>query len=266
MCSPTHRHKFSHVLVGMEVWYVVLTFLVIILLGLRSRVSYVSEISRDDFDSYVINLKTNKDRRDYISSEYNKSDLVSKPFVLVEAVDGRTGDIKEFVTQRVREGLQKIEETGKRVSHDHLTRGMVGCYLSHLKVLEMIKSSSKPYGLVLEDDASFPEDVYTKHIKNALLTMPEDWDVILLGRWPLEEMNEKTYVKVNKFWGTHGYLVNRQGAEKIIKHGGAPIDDQIDGAMGALARQGVLKIYAPYRNVIRVNTGLQSQVQMNVSN
>lgn len=249
----------------MEVWYVVLIFLIIILIGLRSRVSYAPEISRDDFDSYVINLKMNKDRRDYISSEYNKSDLVSKPFVLVEAVDGRAEDIINLVTQRVREGLQKIEDTGKRLSHDHLTRGMVGCYLSHLKVLEMIKSSSKPYGLVLEDDASFPEDVYTKHIKNALLTMPEDWDVILLGRWPLEETNENKYVKVNRFWGTHGYLVNRQGAEKIIKHGGVPIDDQIDGTMGKLARQGILKIYAPYINVISVNTDLQSQIQMNVS-
>ena len=28
---------------------------------------------------------------------------------------------------------------------------------------------------------------------------------------------------------------------------------------------GILKIYAPYRNVIRVNTGMQSQVQMAVS-
>jgi GR25 family glycosyltransferase involved in LPS biosynthesis len=185
--------------------------------------------------------------------------------VLVDAVDGRVEDIRGFVTERVREGLQKIEETGKRLSHDHLTRGMVGCYLSHLKVLEMIKSGSKPYGLVLEDDALFPEDVYTKHIKNALMDMPEDWDVILLGRWPLEEKNENKYVKVNKFWGTHGYLVNRQGADKITRYGGAPIDDQIDGVMGKLSREGILKIYAPYRNVIRVNTGMQSQVQMAVS-
>jgi len=243
----------------------VLTFLVIILLGLRSRVSYASEISRSDFDCYVINLKSNRDRLNHISSVYKDSDLAQEPFVLVEAVDGKAIDPKDFVTPRVWEGVQQIDKTGKRSSHDHLTRGMVGCYLSHLKVLEMIKSSNRPYGFVLEDDASFPDDVYTKHIRNALLTMPEDWDVILLGRWPLEETNEINFVKVNKFWGTHGYLINRKGAEKIIQYGGVPIDDQIDGAMGKLARDDILKIYSPYRNIIGVNTRLHSQVQMNVS-
>jgi len=249
----------------MEVWYLVLTFLVIILLGLRTRMSYASEISRRDFDCYVINLKSNKDRLNHISSIYNVSDLASDPFVLVEAVDGKVTDVKNFVTQRVWDGIQQTDKTGKRTSHDHLTRGMIGCYLSHLKVLEMIQDSSKPYGLVLEDDAVFSSDIYSSSIKSVLTNMPEDWDVILLGRWPLDEKNEINYVKVNRFWGTHGYLINKKGASKIIENGGIPIDDQIDGVMGKLAREDVLKIYAPYTSSIQVNTSLYSQVQMNVS-
>ena len=242
-----------------------LIFVVIFLLVIRKQVGYVPEISRSDFDCYVINVKTNKSRLDYISSMYNDSDLSTEPFILIDAVDGKVADIKNSVTPRIWEGIEQIDKTGKRSDHGHLTRGMVGCYLSHLKVLEMIQASNKPYGLVLEDDAMFPKDILDKNIKDVQESIPEDWDVILLGRWPLKEAIEKNYVRVRKFWGTHGYLVNKKGAKKIIEQGGIPIDDQIDGDMGKLAREGVLQIYAPYTNVITVNIQLPSQVQMDVS-
>lgn len=179
-------------------------------------------------------------------------------------MDGSSINPKNYVTEEIYNGITFLDKFKKRVDDAQLTRGMIGCYLSHLKVYDMIKKSGKPYGFILEDDAVFPESIFRSEMKDALNSVPSDWDIILLGRWPLEEERLKNCVKVEKFFGTHGYLINQKGIEKMEKFGSYPIEDQIDGVMGTLARAGVLNIYAPHKNIISVNTSLNSDVQMAV--
>lgn len=249
----------------MKVWYVVLAFLVCILLLIRSRVSYTPELSRSDYECYVINLERNVERLGHISKEYKETDLSSEPFTRVEAVDGKSIDVRPHVTERVLKGIQLLDSSGKRTAHDQLTRGMIGCYLSHLKVYETFQKSSRPYALVLEDDATLPKDIHERVIQSIQDVIPDDWDIILLGRWAREETREKTHVKVHSFWGTQGYLINKKGLSKMQTHGNTPIDDQIDGVMGKLSRENVLNVYAPIENFIKVNTAMPSDVQMNVT-
>ena len=216
------------------------------------------------FECYIINLKRNHERLQHITNIYSKSDLNTEPYILVEAIDGSSINPKEYVTEEIYDGITFLDKFKKRVDDAQLTRGMIGCYLSHLKVFDLIKTSGKPYGMILEDDATFPEDIFTTKINDALNAVPSDWDIILLGRWPREEKRLKNYVKVERFFGTHGYLINQKGIEKMQKFGSYPIEDQIDGVMGTLARTGVLNIYAPHENIIYVNTSLNSDVQMAV--
>ena len=227
--------------------------------------SYTPELSRSDYECYVINLERNAERLGHISKEYKETDLSSEPFTRVEAVDGESIDVRPHVTDRVLKGIQLLDSSGKRTNHGQLTRGMIGCYLSHLKVYEVFQKSSRPYALVLEDDATLPKDIHERVIQTVQDDIPDDWDIILLGRWAREESREKTHVKVHRFWGTQGYLINKKGLSKMQTYGNTPIDDQIDGVMGRLSRENVLNVYAPIENFIKVNTAMPSDVQMNVT-
>lgn len=249
----------------MKVVYFVLAFLVCLLLILRKRVAYTPEMKRNDYDCYVINLARKPDRLAHISSVYSKSDVSSEPFTRVEAVDGKETNLRPYVTESILKGIQDIDETGRRTRHDQLTRGMIGCYLSHLKVYNIFKQSSKPYALILEDDAMFPTDLHDRVIRTIQDDVPDDWDVILLGRWAIEETREKTHVKVHKFWGTQGYIINKKGLSKMQTYRNVPIDDQIDAIMGKLSRENILKVYAPIENFIKVDGAIPSDVQMNVT-
>jgi len=240
-----------------------LTILVIILIYIIFQKS-LSKFSLDtDFDRYIINLKRNTERLNYISNLYSKSDLNSVPYIHFEAVDGTSLDLKGYVTEDVYNGIIKIDNDKKRVDASQLTRGMIGCYLSHLRIYEIIKKSDKPYALILEDDGILPNDILAK-INDLLNSVPSDWDIILIGRWNQEEKPLEKCVKVERFYGTHCYVINRRGIEKMEKFGSYPINDQIDAVMSKLARDGVMNIYAPHKNIVPINTDLNTDVQMRI--
>jgi GR25 family glycosyltransferase involved in LPS biosynthesis len=222
-------------------------------------------IERDDFDCYVINMKKNKDRLDYIQNIYNLSDLNTVKLIRIEAVNGKDINIEPYVTQHVYKGIQGIERTNQRHHHSQITRGAIGCYLSHLKLYDLIQKSEKPYALVLEDDAKFNPDIYKSGIQNILNDMPEDWDIILLGRMQHDVINKEKYLIVQRFWGTWGYLISQKGIKNMLKYGNIPIDDQIDAVMGKLSREGKLKIYAPFHEFITMNNSFQSEIQMHIT-
>ena len=222
-------------------------------------------IKREDFDCYIINLKKNTERMGYINELYNKSDLSSEPYIRIEAVNGKEIDVKPYVTERVYNGILDIDKTGERKYHSQITRGAIGCYLSHLDIYNQFKTSKKPYALIIEDDAWLNENIYESGIKNILNNIPNNWDIILLGRIELEAVNKQHYLVMNKFWGTHGYLINKSGVSKMLELANIPIDDQIDGVMSKLSQEGKLNIYAPLNIHISSNTDLGSEIQMMIT-
>jgi hypothetical protein len=44
--------------------------------------------------------------------------------------------------------------------------------------------------------------------------IPSNWDIILLGRINIETDTKDKYLIMHKFWGTHGYLITKNGASK----------------------------------------------------
>ena len=58
--------------------------------------------------------------------------------------------------------------------------GMIGCWLSHLKVWKKVVDENLPYAIVLEDDTIFPEN-YSNKINGLLPLIPENADIVLLG-------------------------------------------------------------------------------------
>ena len=176
-----------------------------------------------DVHIYIVNLKKDTQRKEIMQKQLDKYDF---SYEFVEAVDGSKLDVEQ---------LKKEDKI--RLYGDQLKRGEYGCYLSHLNIYKMFLSSTYKYCIVLEDDAKLVDD-FDKHIKLLLSEMNSipnnDIDIIYLiedkhcSRWFHDDCNKtfETKIKLTNVkkishigYHTHGYLITKSGAEKLIKYG-----------------------------------------------
>lgn len=211
-----------------------------------------------DIDAYVINLPRRSDRLAQFKEKYYNSELATNNLVIVEAIDGSNlNNIDGFTP----ESTQKIIKTGKRKSHDELTPGMIGCYLSHYKTYQEFLDSGKPYAFIFEDDS----EIIPK-FGDALNNLPQDWDIVMFGVQSCMDcpIFDSKFKRLHDFYGAGGYLINRQGAMKIIQNKEDPIAHQIDLLMAKLCKEGKMNIYSVKNNL--VNTAhMGTDVQMGLS-
>ncbi|GLP95587.1 glycosyltransferase family 25 protein [Paraferrimonas sedimenticola] len=112
--------------------------------------------------------------------------------------------------------------------HRELSRGEIGCYLSHRKAWQTIVDRQLPYALVLEDDFEVIGNVDKAFEAIEKLDASEQsWDCIKLAtyrhrerkvlyRQPLENMELVTFAKVPA--GTCAQVVSLEGAKQLLKH------------------------------------------------
>ena len=145
---------------------------------------------RDVFDVYLVSLPKDTERRQKMGllPDYTYS------------VNGLELDI------------DKLKHNNILSEESTLTKGEIGCYLSHTQLLNKALMSEKMV-LILEDDAKIEADTFTK-IKNILNepSLPTDWDILFLGYNYFEEYT--TFRHVNYMHGAHAYLVNTRHITK----------------------------------------------------
>jgi GR25 family glycosyltransferase involved in LPS biosynthesis len=154
------------------------------------------------FDVYIINLERDKERYKYVCKQLR--DIGITYYKRWEATNGFSIDPKEMISHGVHELLIK---QGK---------GLAGCAMSHILLWEHIAKYKSGWTLILEDDCHFHPDFmklfpeYWKHI-------PKDAKIIFpgYGNTPRDihhpVLNQQTLC-------THGYMVNWESAEYLLKH------------------------------------------------
>lgn len=217
--------------------------------------------------AWVINLAKNKDRLDKFSYFYTTSDLNDRvPLDRFDAIYGKELDIQKYITPTAYSVLLQNEKNKYRTKHYQLTRGAVGCYLSHMALFEkLLEDPSVEYYLIFEDDAIVMSTVYNRILK-ALNTAPSNWDMIVLS--PIMEVSKKKgrlFNKFETFWGLTGYIVNKKGAKKLVdEFKSRPISMQIDSKMSLMIMQGKLHVYGYKEKVLWHNKTSGTDIQMPV--
>jgi GR25 family glycosyltransferase involved in LPS biosynthesis len=132
----------------------------------------------------------------------------------------------------------------------NLTRGQVACHLSHCGVLSNFLENKKATScLVFEDDISYPDKnlVSDKHFKKIFKELPDDWDVLYLGRcWDscLKDKPVSPYiVKCFKPLCRHAIAFSRRGAEKVLELTLPMSRNPGDQMIRSLITSGVLNAY-----------------------
>lgn len=211
----------------------------------------------------VINLPRNEDRLIHFKKQYKESDLSSLPLQVFSAVDGKKIEVKEYVTKDSYKQILETEKTGYRLKHKDLTRGAVGCYLSHIGIYnQLLNDPEYEYYIVFEDDAMFNSDIL-KYISYIMSKAPNDWELILLGRIRCQcEKVSAVFERARYFWGTFGYVINKEGARKFVDHyEKTGIDMQIDSAMSKLSQQDRLIVYGVSRDIVSQDSRYVSNIQ-----
>jgi len=152
-----------------------------------------------------------------------------------------------------------------------LSKGEIGCTLSHLQIFNKIINNNLEYALILEDDAYFDEKLL--FFLNNFNGFLEDWDCILLGYYIgkddlhykikfMDEIKSGNFIyrkSLDLLHGTHGYIVSKKGAEKLLKYN-SKITLPIDSYTGNPKLINQFCVYPPIINVnkqLDINTELE---------
>ena len=169
----------------------------------------------------VINMDVDVDRLDHMREQLARLDLSWKRFPAIVGCNLPTN----------------LRAVFPSVNEGPLTAGEIGCYASHLQVLEMIAAAEEgDVFCVMEDDLKLSKELADlfKNIKK----LPSDWEIIRLSNSPksgwLKRANLNGVGDVVSYWRiptlAGAYLINRSGARKILAKPGKrlrAIDDDL---------------------------------------
>jgi GR25 family glycosyltransferase involved in LPS biosynthesis len=217
------------------------------------------------FDCYVINMPHDSVRMGTFLDSFNKSDL-SKTHSIIrhDATVGRNVPLVEHVTPKALGEILRAERNGYRQKHYELTRGGVGCWLSHVGLWKRALNTNTDAILVFEDDAII-SPVMRSTLEN--VHVPDDWDICLLGFFctSCQRMSCLNMFSVQRFFGTHCYMIRRRSIPKILAHPRLRrVAKQIDSSLSDMIRDGDLKVYALGRRAAWQNSNHPTTIQMHL--
>ncbi|XP_075434672.1 inactive glycosyltransferase 25 family member 3 isoform X2 [Ascaphus truei] len=166
---------------------------------------------------FLISLLRRPDRRERMLRSLYEQEISCR---VLDAVDGsalNSSDIKRL-------GVSLLPGYFDPFSGRTLTKGEVGCFLSHFHIWEQIAERQLDVTLVFEDDVRFQsffkrkmirlmEDVRSAHL---------DWDLIYIGRKQVTSDpeppvdNVRSLVHADYSYWTLCYVISLQGAQKLL--------------------------------------------------
>ncbi|XP_028301196.1 procollagen galactosyltransferase 2 [Gouania willdenowi] len=181
--------------------------------------SLPSPVSKIGFDKiYLINLKRRLDRRIRM---LKTMDSVGLDATFTDAVDGKALNSSQLQAL----GIEMMPDYKDPYSGRVLTRGEIGCFLSHHSIWTEMVDRGLQKVLVLEDDVRL-EPRFKRRLQAIMENVNKaqlDWDLIYVGRKRMQvQQPEQSVEGVNNlvvadysYW-TLGYALSQKGARKLL--------------------------------------------------
>ncbi|XP_045323509.1 inactive glycosyltransferase 25 family member 3 isoform X2 [Leopardus geoffroyi] len=174
--------------------------------------------SKMGFDEvFVISLARRPDRRERMLSSLWEMEISGR---VVDAVDGRT--LNSSIMRSL--GVDLLPGYQDPYSGRTLTKGEVGCFLSHYSIWEEVAARGLAQVLVFEDDVRF-ESNFRGRLERLMEEVEAEkllWDLIYLGRKQVNPEEEAAVgglphlvVAGYSYW-TLAYVLSLAGARKLL--------------------------------------------------
>ncbi len=185
----------------------------------------------------VIHMSGNNERLENIQSQEKKGQI---KIDLFEATNGKKLNIPKLQEEGFIKkpwDTHRYNNAKNKEKKDKIMKGEIGCYMSHLNLLQKIGNSDYDgWTIIFEDDLILKDnfkDELDKILKN--LENNDTVDMVYLGNTHQHKCNKGIY-KDNLCYpdtpyGTQAYMVNKRSAQKIydlIKYIDDPIDVKYD--------------------------------------
>ena len=163
--------------------------------------------SMDGLQTWVINLDRAPDRLARITQQLQRLAL---PFTRLAAVDAQAMRLEQRAA---------LDDAAYQRKHGMTpVLGELGCYLSHVGVMQHFLASPARFALVLEDDAVLHDSLPA--VLRGLLEHPDRWDMVKLSAvhsgTPVPVLalapGHALAVMLSRCTGSSAYLVNRRAA------------------------------------------------------
>jgi GR25 family glycosyltransferase involved in LPS biosynthesis len=165
--------------------------------------------------TYLINLDSRKDRL----KKFDDNSTIE--YTRFSAIDGKK--------LKPNEQLQRIFEG----NNFNMRVGLVGCAMSHIKLLIDLLKSDKEIFCILEDDATFGPNFeeQMKHLIKKLEKLEKGWDLVYLGNHIYPEFKHPIYNEskmpslqimnrevslTRSMGGMYAYLITKDGIKKFL--------------------------------------------------
>jgi hypothetical protein len=195
----------------------------------------------------------NPERMENIQKQQNK---LNKVVQIVVAVVGKDLDL---------ETLENFNPIGEFFSDIHsVLKKEVGCYLSHMKVYNMIRDEPG-YSVIFEDDFDILPDFHKNFEKTLSELQGRDFDILMIG---ISQGDGGDHVVGDVYkipdrpdvWGTHAYVVNNKNIQKI-KNNLKTIEHLIDCSIFEKGRSGDLSVYTRIPVLVHFDPKFESTIK-----
>jgi GR25 family glycosyltransferase involved in LPS biosynthesis len=138
-----------------------------------------------------------------------------KPFFMNSLTNAGFSNIHiiDGVDVRTDEDLERnMFEFGTKYLGKKLSRGQIGCFLSHMKVYKKIINENIPFATIFEDDVFFhPQwNILSKEYYDKT---PKDYDIVWMGtQCGLKDKDLPEIVSMSSFC-PHAYIITKKGAQ-----------------------------------------------------
>lgn len=241
---------------------IIIAILLTIIFSILCCRSKIIKYTMEGFDNqlklrlYVINMEKDKERYQKLLKYYNYSDLTALSLHRYNAVIGKTVPPEKWLSNDALSELKSIEKNGFRTHHHSLTRGGLGCFLSHYNLAkQLLQDNSVDAYLIFEDDTTMLSSTYDQILKS-MRDAPSDWDMLLfytiraVGR-----SKNETFNKLKSFWGMNCYILKKSGAKKFVDEvNKTRIDGQVDCYLSRMIQQKKMNIYSTKTHFVSSNS------------
>ena len=175
-------------------------------------------------------MKKSTDRRANVTSQMKK---LGVDFEFIDGVDGR--ELSQSYVDSVfdKETAQKIWKP--------MTRGEIGCSLSHISIYKKMIAENIKFSIILEDDLKLSDD-FVKVVNELINKVPSHIDIVKMYHnrakfyWWQKSYNIIDEYRIEKMHtivaGTVGYYITLSGAKKILAKNEPKIIRPIDDITG----------------------------------